>query len=252
MHMKTSFLGVDLAWQSDRNPSGAAALSSSANGLIMMQEAVSLYSLDDVKTFIQRNRQEITVVAVDAPLIITNKSGQRGCERSLSRQYGSRHAACHSSNLTLYQNAASVNLAKWLKSIGFSHATEPASNQIMLEVYPHAAYLELFELQSIIRYKKGTIKQKHQGLRIIQTTLGNLPISASSMLFNLLRCNPADLRGRELKCLEDRLDALFCAYLAFYFWRHGAEGSKTFGSHLDGYIVNPSQPLRMCADASPV
>jgi predicted RNase H-like nuclease len=53
----------------------------------------------------------------------------------------------------------------------------------------------------------------------------------------LLHRDVATLKGRALKQYEDKLDALFCAYLAWYCWKWGAKKNEMYGSMEDGYIV---------------
>jgi predicted RNase H-like nuclease len=48
-----------------------------------------------------------------------------------------------------------------------------------------------------------------------------------------------DLRGRRLKAHEDKLDAFFCAYLAYYFWYWRLDRVEIFGDVASGYIANP-------------
>jgi predicted RNase H-like nuclease len=248
--MTVSFLGIDLAWRSERNPSGAVALSGSAGRLEVSEVAPPLRGLREVEAFVLRHERPSTIVAIDAPLIIRNVAGQRRCERELSQRYGSQHASCHSSNLRLYPDAESVRLAGSLASLGFAHAASGQS-RVMLEVYPHAAYLALFELPSIIRYKKGTVAEKCDGLRTVQRTLARLPIASGAALTSLLGRDSADLRGKERKSFEDSLDALFCAYLAYHFWQYGENQWEFFGDLQDGYIANPSVPLSTLTAASP-
>jgi predicted RNase H-like nuclease len=113
-----------------------------------------------------------------------------------------------------------------------------------LEVYPHAAFVALFDLPEIIRYKKGRVLQRAAGLRSVQAILRGLssedpPLSPNPELDRFLNVNPALLRGAARKDYEDSLDAVFCAFLAFYFWRWGFDRSELFGDVSDGYIVNP-------------
>ena len=49
---------------------------------------------------------ENTIVAIDAPLIILNETGQRACETAVGKRYGNRHASCHTSNMTLYPDSS--------------------------------------------------------------------------------------------------------------------------------------------------
>lgn len=236
--MTVQFLGIDLAWQSERNPTGACALSLRNNELQLTHVAPPLRGLYQVEDFISNHLTADTVVAIDAPLVIANRSGLRGCEREIGVRYGARHASCHASNLTLYPNAPSVQLTAWLEKKGFAHASSEPGRQVMLEVYPHAAFVALFNLPSIIRYKKGRTSDKCTGLRRVQQTLCRLPITGV-LLTDLLERDPAGMRGRDRKSYEDSLDAVFCAYLAFHFWKFGLRGSEIFGDAKSGYIVNP-------------
>jgi predicted RNase H-like nuclease len=130
-----------------------------------------------------------------------------------------------------------------LKPLGFGHdfAIDSARHRAgkwMFETYPHPSMVRLFDLDRIIRYKKGTVAQKREGLRILQSHLGRLKaLVRSADLEALLEHDVATLKGRSLKHYEDQLDAVFCAYLAWHCWRWGPEKNDVFGSPTDGYIV---------------
>lgn len=249
--MPATFIGIDLAWQSERNPSGAAVLHGDALAAELVAVADPLRSIAQVKAWTASHIEATTVIAIDAPLIIGNIVSLRGCERDIGVRYGARHASCHASNLTLYPEAASVALASWLGNQGFVHAAVGFGNRSMLEVYPHAAFVALFDLPTIIKYKKGRVAQKCAGLRQVQATLRRLcaesvALRSTPLLEEILSQDPAVLRGRARKSYEDSLDAIFCAYLAYYSWRLKGDGSEVFGSHETGYIVNPR--LRQATD----
>jgi predicted RNase H-like nuclease len=58
--------------------------------------------------------------------------------------------------------------------------------------------------------------------------------------------------GQALKNLEDRLDALTCAYVAYHCWRHGPDGFQVFGCGEHGCIVVPrAMPTSAPAPSSP-
>lgn len=65
------------------------------------------------------------------------------------------------------------------------------------------------------------------------------PLLRSEVLKELLATQLDDIRGKSLKNYEDQLDALFCAYLAYYFWYWGWERNELFGDVKTGYILNP-------------
>lgn len=102
MTEKHTFIGVDLAWRSEANHTGAVALSGDADGATLRAVADPMRTLEAVKQFIARHETATTIVAVDAPLIIGNPTGQRPCETALGRRYGAREASCHTSNRSLY------------------------------------------------------------------------------------------------------------------------------------------------------
>jgi predicted RNase H-like nuclease len=105
--------------------------------------------------------------------------------------------------------------------------------------------VELFSLEKIIKYKKGAVSAKRLGLEELRGRLAGLTKAEPRIVMNdalkaLLATDLEKLAGRALKNHEDILDALFCAYLAYYFWYWGWERNRLFGDysgglHLDSY-----------------
>jgi len=181
-------------------------------------------------------------------LIIVNEHSQRACETLVGKRYGSRDASCHTSNLSLYPSAASVHLAKELEREGFCHAPLSGGSRVMLEVYPHAALVELFALEKIIKYKKGNAAAKRSGLRLLQNKLAELadadpPLLAGPTFQTFISTDLQCLAGQRLKDYEDAIDSLICAYLACYYWRWNSVRTEIFGDVETGYIVNPCGAL---------
>lgn len=240
-----TFIGVDLAWKSDQNPTAAATLKGDAAGIVL-HSLETLRSTDEVLRYLRHEATEQTVIAIDAPLIITNETGQRLCETAVGRRYGKNHASCHTSNLGLYKDAASVALTTALLDDGFEHPriNDDKQKRVVAEVYPHAAMVALFKLDRIIKYKKGPVASRRLGLEQLRVKLRALsqaepPLIGSLTLEKLLSVDLALLTGRSLKDYEDKLDAVFCAYLALYFWYWRWERNELFGDVLSGYILNP-------------
>ena len=65
------------------------------------------------------------------------------------------------------------------------------------------------------------------------------PLLPSKPLTDLLSQNPGSLKGKGLKALEDKLDALLCAYMTLYFWTWRNERCELFGDLKTGYIIGP-------------
>ncbi|MDT4968770.1 MAG: hypothetical protein QOJ64_3507 [Acidobacteriota bacterium] len=247
--MTTTFIGIDLAWKSQRNPTGVAVLKGDRRGALL-ELTDSLAAKDSVAEFVSTRATASTVIAIDAPLIIGNQTGQRECETAISKRYGARDASCHTTNLSLYRDASSVALTAQLVTQGFRHVDPNASEQqdrIMMEVYPHAAMVELWNLKKIIKYKKGSPEVKREGLKRLRRHMIGLcndqpPLLCTGELMGLLGKSLNDLVGRSLKKYEDQLDALICAYLAYYFWYWDWEKNEMYGDIKSGYIVNPRLP----------
>jgi predicted RNase H-like nuclease len=75
--------GVDLAWQSQKNASGVC-IGKTSNDVVRVTEIYpAIYGVTGVLEVLLRT-SDLYGVAIDAPLIIENQSGQRHCEKRLS------------------------------------------------------------------------------------------------------------------------------------------------------------------------
>jgi len=256
--MTTTFIGIDLAWKSELNPTGIAILQGDREGAQLISLS-TIYPEMSVADFVTANATAETVIAIDAPLIIVNETGQRGCETAVGKRYGAREASCHTTNLRLYSGASSVALTAELASHGFVHVDQGNPHfggRMMAEVYPHAAMVALWDLPKTIKYKRGSALENRKGLNTLRTHLSQLrnaepPLRRSGVLRELLTAELNQLSGRKLKDHEDLLDALFCAYLAYYFWYWRWERNEIFGDLQSGYILNPKLQSRDISSDSP-
>lgn len=98
-----------------------------------------------------------------------------------------------------HPDGGSVRLAAWLASRGLEHAGSPIRDRAMIEVYPHAAYVALFEPPSFIRYNKGSAAEKSSDLRMVQRALRELPWAYDAPLDELLRVDRLTKHGRARK-----------------------------------------------------
>lgn len=247
---KNRFIGVDLAWAPDRNHTGIAVLQRSGKGAELVVCSEELHKLEAVRDFILEHSSTNAVVAVDAPLILKNQHGQRPCETRIGERFGRYDASAHSANLTKMPDPGGVTLVSWLVSAGVMHAPNPAedrrrSGRWVFEVYPHPAHVVLFGLKRIIKYKKGRVAERRKGLAAfrsyIRTCLTRLTprLIPNDLLERLLADDLERLKGKALKHYEDTLDAVFCAYLAFFYWYWGGERNEMIGDLQTGYIINP-------------
>lgn len=245
MPTNATFLGIDFAWHGEERPSGVALLKGDRHGASLSD--VRVIPSKDVMAYVDKYAEEPVVVAIDAPLIVNNKLGQRLCEKLISKKYGARHGAAHTTNLSRFPDADSVRLAAELEAKGFRHAPEVSQKdkRVMLEVYPHPALLELFSRPMVINYKKGTVSERRRGQRELQRCLGELScrtplIISTPKLSAFLLTDTQVLRGAKLKENEDQLDSVLCAYIAFHYWFWRPSRTYAFGDVTNGYIIVPS------------
>lgn len=234
--------GIDLAWQSTRNPTAIAFGELEGSALKLTKITERIFSPQSVLAELQ-SLQQLQGIAIDGPLIINNETGQRACERSLSREYGSRHASCHASNLTLYPNAEGVRISTELEQRGFRHLGQQGKKW-QLECYPHPALIEIFQLPERLKYKKGRVAAKREGQQKLADLMlglketGPIKLSIPDPLRHFFDPQHiASLRGRALKHNEDVLDAMVCLYIAALY--QSGHLQKIFGDIEDGYVVVP-------------
>lgn len=243
-------LGIDLAW-SHRNRTGLAALD--ADGRLVASSSVR--TDEEIAAFVDAHaRGAVVVAAVDAPLVVPNATGQRPCEAQVTREFRAFHAGCHPANRSWpwFDPPRGEVLAQrfgW----DVDPATPPARDRsVAVEVYPHPAMVTLFDLETVIPYKQRGPARDLPRLRV---ALGDLlthlekhceeplGLGASPRWAELRRAVATATRKVDLRVVEDEVDAIFCAYLA---WRWGRQDPwlRVVGDVREGYIVAPEPPTR--------
>ena len=125
-------------------------------------------------------------------------------------------------------------------------ALKPGRYQI--EVFPHPAIVHLFDLQRILKYKKGRVGDRHLELTklynyitdILPTLEPSLNKDTNSHFLNF-EFLVSTCTGTVLKDSEDKLDSLICAYVAAYWWYWGKQKNLVLGDISTGYIVIPNK-----------
>ena len=78
--------------------------------------------------------------------------------------------------------------------------------------------------------------------RRLLTTLAALDPPVRDGLDDLLVPDVTTLRGKAFKRVEDKLDAVTCAYVAAYLWQHGPARTRVYGDVAGGHIAVPLTP----------
>jgi predicted RNase H-like nuclease len=233
------FLGVDLGWYG--KPSGLASIAVNRESLYL-RSVTRLDHCDEILRWIETEAGHGTaVVAVDAPLVICNPTGIRDAEREMNREFRRFHAGCHAANLgrPFAQNV--LSFSRSLSNLGFDHGAKMKAREkgrFQIEVHPHAATVNLFDLPRIIKYKRGSRASRAKELRRLRSlTLSRLPRLDPALSLRL----PVIPKAGNLKPVEDQIDAVLCAYIAAHWWFWGTRRNRVYGFGETGYIVVPDR-----------
>ena len=178
-------------------------------------------------------------MGVDAPLVIRNHSGIRDAERELNSEFRRYHAGCHAANLgrpfarnVLFQSQAGSGLLPRRRHDGAQ------GGRFQMEVHPHAATVNLFDLPRIVKYKRGRRAERAKELnRLRELMLSRLPLLDPALSLRL----PSVPTTGNLKPVEDEIDAVLCAYIAAHWWFWATQRNRVYGCGGKGYIVVPER-----------
>jgi predicted RNase H-like nuclease len=241
-----TFVGVDLAW-GERNRTGLAAIG--ADGSLL--DVVDRHTNNDIADWLTDHAPGSALVAIDAPLIVTNPTGSRRCEQQLSVEFGRYDAGTHPSNTARPWFTDGTRGFRLAHRAGLDVDPGSTSERRAIEVYPHPATIVLFDLDRTIKYKhkRGrTLDQlRSASLRLItlieslETADPPLHLRNSSSWHHIRDAVAAATQKSHLRTVEDRIDAVICAYIALFTARC-PDRTTVFGDGRSGYIVTPTLP----------
>lgn len=245
------FVGIDLAW-GDRARTGLAVLDD-AGTLVHLSTATTD---DTIAAALEPYVDGDCLVAIDAPLIVTNATGNRPCEAALNRDFARFEAGAHPTNTGRPELRGTPRGARLAARFGLdidpaAHPTGGAGLRRAIEVYPHPALVALFRLGRTLKYKQRTHRPfeilRDEMLRLIGLLEGlggaELPLRLATLADwqELTADVRSAIRKSDLRAAEDRLDAVVCAYVALHATRR-PEATTTYGDVATGQIVTPTLP----------
>lgn len=236
------FVGVDLAW-GQRSPTGVAVLD--RRGTL---RHIGVAGDDaDLLAQLQPYVSGECVVAIDAPLVVTNPTGNRPCEAALNRDFRRFDAGAHPANTGLAWFSDGGRGARLCSVLGLDLDPRSSSPRRAMEVYPHAASVALFGLERTLKYKQKTGREfpqlQSELLRLmgfVESLRNAKPaLDVSDSDWPELRRSVRDAtRKAQLRRAEDPVDAVLCAYIA-RFASNRPEDVTIYGDVETGCIVTP-------------
>lgn len=247
----TRFIGVDLAWREDTperpaNESGVAVIDETGQVL----DAGWTRGLDATVDWIgAAARDQPALLFVDAPLLVTNPSGQRPCEKQVGQRYGRWQVSANTTN-TRTTRLAGVSLRGMLEAVGWSYSDgahgPPDQGRMMSECYPYTTLVGVSELgyeTERPRYKRKPPKLRVAEWRPLRAAtcdglIGRLErlatadpplLLGSHPVTRRLIDEPSPLRDADYKHREDLIDAVLCAWTASLWSRHGTGRCQVLG-----------------------
>ena len=248
------FVGVDLAW-GDRKPTGLAVLD--GDGYLLH---VSAASTDDaIVAALAPYVEGDCLVAIDAPLIVTNATGNRPAEAALNKDFARFDAGAHPSNTGKPEFREQPRGARIAARLGLDinprsgrrppgdrglpapgdggpvPAGPDAEVQEQARARPRAAPLRA---DRAVRSARGARERRPSAPCGRHTR----PTGGTATAWQALR-TAVETAGRksELRVVEDQVDAVICAYVALFATRE-PERTTTYGDFETGYIVTPTLP----------
>jgi predicted RNase H-like nuclease/ppGpp synthetase/RelA/SpoT-type nucleotidyltranferase len=240
------FVGVDLAW-GEKRPTGLAVLDPSGRLTHLSAQSTDKTIVAALSPYVDGE----CLVAIDAPLVVTNSTGNRPGEAALNRDFARFDAGAHPSNTGRPEFSGTPRGARLASALQLDMDPASRSPRRAIEVYPHPATVALFRLGRTLKYKnkpgRPLTQLRSELLRLMKLLTGlrdaptPLHLDGSGEWQALVASVTSAERKSELRPAEDQVDAVVCAYVALYAQRH-PDLVTTYGDYLTGYIITPTLP----------
>ena len=240
------YIGVDLAW-GERRPTGLAVLDE--DGRLLHVSTVK--TDEEIEEALASYAEGDCLVAIDAPLIVRNATGNRPAEAALNSDFARFDAGAHPSNTGKPEfRDGSTRGGRLCSRLGLDLNPRSGRARRAIEVYPHPASIALFRLGRTLKYKQKpgrTLDELRSELTVLTGLIEGLsaadpPLDVTGSTWtDLVKAIESAERKSHLRAVEDQVDAVLCAYVALFADRK-PELTTTYGDFDTGYIVTPTLP----------
>ena len=175
--------------------------------------------------------------------MVRNETGNRPAERALNADFRRFNAGAHPANTGKPEFSDGTRAARVARRLGLDVDPRSGRRRRAIEVYPHAASVVLFDLDTVLRYKAKPGRDldllRGELLRLMDLVAGLVATDADPE-WDDLRAQVAGATSKSgLRQVEDRVDAVVCAYVA-WLAGHRPEVLTSYGDAETGTIVTPA------------
>jgi predicted RNase H-like nuclease/ppGpp synthetase/RelA/SpoT-type nucleotidyltranferase len=240
------FAGIDLAWGS-RAPTGLAVIDEHGG----LRHLSSVHTDEEIVETLRPLLGRRCLVAIDAPLVVRNPTGNRPAEAALNHDFARFDAGAHPSNTGRPELSATPRGARIAEALGLDMDPESRRRRRAIEVYPHPATVAWFRLPRTLKYKAkpgrslAGLRTELLKLTDLLETLDQedppLQLAKDPAWRELVDGIRTAGRKSDLRHAEDQVDAVVCAQVAAFSVARPRH-TTTYGDLATGYIVTPSLP----------
>ena len=232
-------VGLDLAW-SGRKPSGVCVIRCERDGVRLEELGCRDFDAASAFAWLEGLGPEV-VAGIDAPLVV---GAGRRAEADLARAYGRQGVYAYAARIDFLERHAITEgpkLGGMLAAAGWELDPSRAgtTGRLALEVFPHATTVALLGSERILRYKKGRLAARLGPLAEFAALLREWATTELPGVELVPPVGDGLVSGREMKAVEDQLDAVACLAAAHHAWRFGSSALEVFGTVEEGYIAVP-------------
>ncbi len=204
----------------------------------------SLRAHEDILSWLARNRSRAgSIVAVNAPIIVENSVGRRAADTLLQDHFGKYSVSEYHVNTTNASHPRTIGRA--LMRMQFDPDPTIDADRVV-ETANQATQIMLFESERPVRLKTGPVGARKDAVARFREILWEKLSEATPYLVetpalrNLLEADLPSSNGSRVGELEERLEAVLCAYTACYLGYRGPESCAMLGDLNEGYVLLPT------------
>lgn len=238
------FLGLDMAW-APRNSSGGAVMELTEDGDVKLVSTTSMRAHEDILGWVARNRgRSGCVLATNAPMIVENSNGRRPCDTLLEKHF----EAVDPYQVNTVNASQPRMMGRALHRMGFD-LHPGAEGDRLVETYNQPTQILLFEVDRPVRLKVGPVGARKEAVDRFRDLLYEKLADASPRLLDspaldaLIDADLPSSNGSRVGELEERLEAVLCAYTAAYLYLRGPAACAMLGDLNEGYLLIPMTRL---------